>query len=187
MRITGGKSKGRHLVPLKGLSIRPTSDRVRESIFDIIGQHWEGKRVLDLFAGTGSLGLEALSRGADEAFFVDYAPYALSLLKKNIERCAVAHCSRIMRRDLTKGIPGKHPFGKGFIHLVFMDPPYRKNLIPKVAESLTGSSWLSPGALLIAECSREEWQPSAVGHFTMKDTRRYGDTKIIMYVYEVEE
>lgn len=187
MRITGGKVKGRHLASVKGLSIRPTSDRVREAVFDLIGQHWEGKRVLDLFAGTGSLGLEALSRGASEALFVDYSPYALKLLKKNIERCGFAHCSKIMRRDLGKTIPGKHPFGKNFFHLLFMDPPYRKNLIPKVVGHLGVSSLLSPGALMVAECAKRENPPSRIHPFVMNDTRIYGDTRITIYIHEVEE
>ncbi|MBW2096282.1 MAG: 16S rRNA (guanine(966)-N(2))-methyltransferase RsmD [Deltaproteobacteria bacterium] len=187
MRITGGKVKGRHLATVKGLSIRPTSDRVREAIFDLIGQHWEGKRVLDLFAGTGSLGLEALSRGASEALFVDHSPYALKLLKKNIERCGFACCSTVMRRDLRKTFPGKNLFGKDFFHLLFMDPPYRKNLIPKVMGDLAVSSLLSPGALLVAECSKTEHPPSPIDPFVLHDTRTYGDTRITIYTYEVEE
>jgi len=187
MRITGGKAKGRHLASVKGRSIRPTSDRVREAIFDLIGQHWEGKRILDLFAGTGSLGLEALSRGASDALFVDYSPYALKVLKKNIERCGFSSCSKIIRRDLRKTLPGKHLFGKDFFDLLFMDPPYRKNLIPKVARHLGGSLLLSPGALLVAECSKTEHPPSAIDPFVMHDTRTYGDTRIIIYTYEVEE
>jgi len=187
MRITGGKVKGRHLAAVKGLSIRPTSDRVREAIFDLIGQRWEGKRVLDLFAGTGSLGLEALSRGASEAFFVDSSPYALKLLKKNIERCEFAHCSKIMRRDLRKTLPGKHPFGKEFFHLLFMDPPYRRNLIPRVVGHLGVSPLISPGALLVAECSKTENLPSTINSFAMNDSRTYGDTRITIYMNEVDE
>ncbi|OPX41612.1 MAG: 16S rRNA (guanine(966)-N(2))-methyltransferase RsmD [Deltaproteobacteria bacterium] len=187
MRITGGKLKGRHLVALKGLSIRPTSDRVRQAIFNVIGQHWEGKRVLDLFAGTGSLGLEALSRGASEALFVDASPYALKLLKKNIERCGVAHCSRVIRRDLQKGPPEKQSAGERSFQLLFMDPPYGKNLIPKVMGRLGETSLLSPGSLLVAECSKNENLPSRTGRFAMHDVRIYGDTKITIYICEVVE
>jgi 16S rRNA (guanine966-N2)-methyltransferase len=187
MRITGGKIKGRQLSTLKGLSIRPTSDRVREAIFDLIGQHWEGKQVLDLFAGTGSLGLEALSRGADKALFVDYAPHALRLLQKNIERCAFGHCSKIVRKDLRKIGPGKDPFGRELFHLLFMDPPYRKNLITNHAERLIQSTPLSPGALLIAECARSEIPPTTVGPFEINDTRIYGDTRVTIYLNEVDE
>jgi 16S rRNA (guanine966-N2)-methyltransferase len=186
MRITGGTVKGRHLATIKGLSIRPTSDRVREAIFDLIGQHWEGKRVLDLFAGTGSLGLEALSRGAAEALFVDHAPQALRLLHKNIERCAFGHCSKVVRKDLRKIGPGKDPFGREFFHLLFMDPPYRKDLITHYAERLVQAAPLSPGALLIAECARSEIPPTTVGPFITNDMRTYGDTKVTIYLNEVE-
>lgn len=186
MRITGGKVKGRHLATVKGLSIRPTSDRVREAIFDLIGQHWEGRRVLDLFAGTGSLGLEALSRGATEALFVDYAPHALRLLQKNIERCAFDHCSKVVRKDLRKIGLGKNLFGREFFHLVFMDPPYRKDLITHYAGRLAQCIPLSPEALLIVECARSEIPPITVGPFMTKDMRTYGDTKITIYLNEVE-
>jgi 16S rRNA (guanine966-N2)-methyltransferase len=187
MRITGGKVRGRLLAAVKGYAIRPTSDRVREAIFDLVGHQWDGKRVLDLFAGTGSLGLEALSRGASEVLFVDYSSHALKLLRKNIERCGFAQCSKIMRRDLRRAPPGTYPFGKDSFHLVFMDPPYRQNLIPPAAGRLVRFLHLSSGALLVAECSKNEILPSSMNPFVMSDARTYGDTKITIYTYEVSE
>ena len=187
MKITGGKVRGRILAAVKGYAIRPTSDRVREAVFDLVGHQLDGMRVLDLFAGTGSLGLEALSRGASEALFVDYSFQALGLLRRNIERCGFTHCAKIMKRDLRRALPGKYPFGKDSFHLVFMDPPYRQKLIPLVAGHLARLSYLHSGGLLIAECAKSETLPSSMDPFVMSDSRTYGDTKITIYTYEVSE
>ena len=105
MRITGGEARGRHLESPKGMAIRPTSDRVREAVFNIIGQDLSGIRVLDLFAGTGSLGIEALSRGASHAFFVDNSQKSIYLIKKNLVLCGYQDSASVVKINLRHGIP----------------------------------------------------------------------------------
>lgn len=187
MRITGGEMKGRMLASLKGMEIRPTSDRVREAIFDLIGHELHGKTVLDLFAGTGSLGLEALSRGADTAVFVDHSQKALTMLRKNIGLCKFEHCARVIKKDLRKGLPKTPPSVVKEFHLVFLDPPYGKGYIPLVLEDLSSSAIFAARCLIVAESSKKEQPLSKVGPIAMRDTRSYGDTRITIYSYEVKQ
>lgn len=187
MKITGGQVKNRSLAHLKGSDIRPTSDRVREAVFDLIGQELAGRNVLDLFAGTGSLGLEALSRGAASALFVDRSLKAIHLIKKNVELCGFGYCTKVMRRDLRKGLPKSHPFLQKMFHLAFMDPPYREGFIPMVMMHLSDSIFLASGCLLVTESSKNERPGTAAGPFIVRDTRSYGGTRITIYSYEVEK
>src|SRR5512139_37752 len=125
MRITGGRLRGRRLASFRGLEIRPTSDRVREAIFDLLGHHLAGERVLDLFAGTGSLRIEALSRGAAWALFIDRSPKALKLIVKNLKLCGLESQGAVLLKDLLKGFPRRHRLLEEKMDLVFVDPPYR--------------------------------------------------------------
>jgi len=180
MRITGGGAKGRLLVSPKGMDIRPTSDRVREAIFNIIGQDLSGLKILDLFAGTGSLGLEALSRSAELAVFVDNAQRSIEIIKKNLTSCGYQDSGIILKRDLKKGISLSHPVLQQSFDLVFLDPPYGKNLIvPSLENFPTGI--LSNEVRVVAEFSKTEKLPRIIGSLEMADTRRYGDTRINIY------
>jgi len=121
--------KGRRLANLKGVTIRPTSDIVRGAIFDILGQTLTDLRVLDLFAGTGSLGIESLSRGAKKAVFVDSSYRAISIIKNNLIRCGYEELSMIIRAKLPNGLPHVQDLGGDQFDVVFIDPPYRKGYI----------------------------------------------------------
>ena len=129
MRIVAGRFKGRALAAPKSRDVRPTSDRLREALFDILAHRFsdnlEGARVLDLFAGTGALGLEALSRGAASALFVDNGAEARALIRENVEALALGGLTRIFRADATR--LGKAPAGPAFT-LAFLDPPYSLGL-----------------------------------------------------------
>jgi len=153
MRIISGACRGRKLVQIQGTDIRPTSDRVREAVFNILGPGIREKRVLDMFAGTGALGLEALSRGAQYAVFVDAARSSCDVIQRNIELCRVAEHARIIYHDLVKSsLPAFHqPFD-----LVFMDPPYNKGYPGKVFGKSGFSDILAPGAIIIVEQSAKE-------------------------------
>ena len=144
MRIVGGALRGRTLTAPKSQSVRPTSDRLRESIFDILAHSYddalEGAIVVDLFAGTGALGLEALSRGASRALFIDDGAEARALLRANIETLALGGVTRVFRRDATK--LGFAPPGEAF-SLAFLDPPYGKGLAPLALGQLMGGDWLA--------------------------------------------
>ena len=182
MRITGGQVRGRLLATPKISNIRPTSDRVREAIFNILGQDMSGLTVLDLFSGTGSLGLEALSRGALQAYFIDKSQESLDLVKKNLSLCGYPAQGKFFRKDLSKGVPGLLTLLDKAFDLVFMDPPYRKNLIPFLLNDLSDKELLESNAYVVIESSKSERLPSSPGNLQIIDIRRYGDTKISFYI-----
>ncbi len=156
MRIVGGRLRGRALAAPKTQAIRPTADRLRESLFNILTHAYDnpisGARVLDLFAGTGGLGMEAISRGAAFALFVDDGAEARALLRQNVEALGLAATARIFRRDATKLGPA-HPVEP--FSLVFLDPPYGKGLAEKALASAREGGWLTDGALVVVEESVE--------------------------------
>src|ERR1700758_252220 len=152
MRVVGGRLRGRNLASPSSQSIRPTADRLRESVFNILVHAYdnpiEGSRVLDLFAGTGALGIEAVSRGAAFALFVDNGAEARALLRNNVEALALGGVTKVYRRDATDLGPA-HPMEP--FSLVFLDPPYGKGLADTALLSLRDGGWLTPGALLVVE------------------------------------
>ena len=179
MRIVGGRLRGRALAAPKSAAVRPTADRLRESLFNILihayGDPVTGARVLDLFAGTGALGLEALSRGAAFTQFVDDGIEARALLRQNVEALGVAGTTRIFRRDATK-LGAAHPvepFG-----LVFADPPYGKGLAEKALVSARDGGWLTKEALIVVEESAEAAFAPPEG-FAEIERRRYDDTELV--------
>ena len=182
MRITGGHAKGRRLASLKGLSIRPTSDKVREAIFNLIGQNMAGLTVLDLFAGTGSLGLEALSRGASQVLFIDNAIQSIRLIKKNLKLCGYEAAGRVLKKDLNKGLPWKVPLKKKY-DLVFLDPPYGKGFLSPILRELTEKKIPAVPAVVIAESSKIDDLPPSMERMDRVDTRLYGETKVVIYHY----
>lgn len=158
MRIIAGLHRGRRLEAPPGEATRPTADRVRQALFDMLWHApWAGREaieeatVLDVFAGTGALGLEALSRGAAAAYFLEKDRVALGVLRANITACRESARAHIVAGDATR--PGK---ASAACSLVFLDPPYGKELVGKAVASLTLGGWIAPGALLIAETGREE-------------------------------
>ena len=181
MRITGGKAKGRHLSSLKGRSIRPTSDKVREAIFNIIGQDITGLKVLDLFAGTGSLGIEALSRGAVFSLFIDNSHLAVKVIQKNLTLCDYQNSGFVLKKDLRKGLPTGHPLCRKKFDLVFIDPPYGKNLIHPVLGEFSHGEILVPTAIIVIESFKKDDSLLLSNDFHLVVTRIYGKTKIDIY------
>lgn len=179
MRIIAGQFRGRALATIgkgdRGAHLRPTTDRVRESLFSVL-THLEvmaGARVLDLFAGTGALGLEALSRGAAHVTFVDDGRVAAGLIRQNIALTRSAGQTALIRRDATR--LGTCP-GPAF-DLVFLDPPYGKGLGQRALAAVQAGGWLVPGALVALEESTPTPVPAG---FTPQDSRKYGDTHITL-------
>ncbi len=182
MRIVGGKHKGVRLAGPKTRAIRPTSDRTREAMFNILlhGTHVldiEGARVLDLFAGTGALGLEALSHGAAYCHFVENDPSARGLIRENLETLGFTGVAKVWRRDATK--LGKcaplAPFD-----LVFADPPYGKGLGEQALASAFEGGWIAPHALVVLE-EDARTEIAAIEGLEELDRRNYGDTQVRIY------
>ena len=183
MRITGGTLRGRALTAPPDARVRPTSDKVRQAIFNILahndfrlGFSLDGARVADLFAGTGALGLEAISHGASYCLFVDDRAESRGLIRQNVEAFGLTGVSKIWRRDATD-LGAVNTGSGGPFDLVFLDPPYRKGLIALTLKSLRAGGWLSSNALLVAEFAEDEPVPAADG-FGLHNDRAYGDTRI---------
>ncbi len=190
MRIVGGRLKGRALITPRTNATRPTSDRARESIFNILahadwGPELEGARVIDLFAGSGALGFEALSRGAAFALFVETEAGARGALRENAEKLDLLGVTRMHRRDATA--LGKKPAGVGApFSLAFLDPPYRKGLIGPALAMLDKGEWLSPGAIAVVESAANEPSPAPEAtdaSFEVLDEREYGEARISFLRY----
>ena len=176
MRIITGKARGARLKAPKGLSTRPTSDRVKESLFSILGGRIAGRRVLDLFAGTGSLGLEALSRGAAYAVFVDRATG--NILRDNAEHAHLADAVRVMRGDVFASLSRLAVEGEQF-DLVFCDPPYAKGLWERALRVLDELPILSAGACVIVESGGEEREVPPLSRLSLLREEHYGRTTLI--------
>ncbi len=183
MRVTGGKVKGHRLTKVKGSHIRPTADMVRNSIFNILGQTLTGVTVLDLFAGTGSLGIECLSRGAKRAVFIDNSRRALAIIKKNLTICGLEELSMVIREELPKGLNRIRNLGCGQFDLVFIDPPYGKGHIEPTMNKLVESNLLTHDAMVVAESSTSanDPLPCKIPHLQLQQTRSYGSTVIGFY------
>ncbi|MCX7899028.1 MAG: 16S rRNA (guanine(966)-N(2))-methyltransferase RsmD [Methylocystis sp.] len=179
MRIVGGALRGRALSSPRSQTIRPTTDRLRESVFDILAHRFRdpvaGASVIDLFAGTGALGFEALSRGAARTLFVDNGAEARALIRANCEALGVGGVTRIFRRDATK--LGAAPPGETF-SLAFLDPPYGKGLTTPALRALIDGGWLTEGALLVIEEAADA-DLDLPAPLALEDRRRYGDTQFI--------
>ena len=180
MRVVGGRLKGRGLASPSSREIRPTADRLRESLFNILMHAYrnpvDGARVLDLFAGTGALGIEAISRGAKFTLFVDNGAEARALLRNNVEALGLGGVTKVFRRDATD-LGAAHPVEP--FSLVFLDPPYGKGLSEKALASLRDGGWLTPGAMLVLEEAKAARVVAPEGYEEL-ERRAYDDTEFVL-------
>ena len=187
MRITGGSAKGRHLIRPKAgwCFIRPTGDRVREALFSILGNEVTGALVLDLYAGTGALGLEALSRGAETAVFVDQSRRALELIRGNLKSCFPSAKVSLQQLNLSRSESierlNRKTSGKFIFDIIFLDPPYEKKLAEKTLTMLERETLLKENGLVVAEERASEELAEQYGTLSLVDRRRYGETGIWLY------
>jgi 16S rRNA (guanine(966)-N(2))-methyltransferase RsmD len=177
MRIISGMSRGRKLATPKNQILRPTSDRVKESIFNILREQIEGKVVLDLFAGTGNLGIEALSRGAKKAFFVEKGRQALRLIQRNLTQCRLEEQSEIIPKDANRAIGILNQRRVSF-DLILMDPPYERGLIKRTFMKLNSHPIYHKDSILVIEHDRREPLSKAMIGWNLIRERRVGDTVI---------
>ncbi|HLY53969.1 MAG TPA: 16S rRNA (guanine(966)-N(2))-methyltransferase RsmD [Stellaceae bacterium] len=181
MRIVAGRHRGREIAAPEGFDVRPTSDRARQALFNILehgrfaasGSPFAGQRVLDAFAGTGALGLEALSRGAAEAVFMETAPAARQALAANIKRLGEGERCQVLAADATAPPRAVSPCA-----VAFLDPPYRSGLGTVALAALAGRGWLLPGALAVLEVAAREEVETPAG-FVIEEERVYGAARLV--------
>lgn len=180
MRVIAGEFKGRRLSPVPGQSTRPTTDKVKESIFNIIGPYFNGGTVLDLFAGTGALGIEAISRGMTRGIFIDKEPKALQVVRENIEACKLEKQTELYRNDAGRAIQQLEQ-KQIKIDLVFLDPPYHLHIIPLLMAEMTKRDLLTEEAVLVAEHSAGTVLPVVIESLERWRFAEYGDTAVSFY------
>lgn len=181
LRVIAGSARGRRIKTLPGRTTRPTADRVKEALFNILGGSVAGARVLDLFAGTGSLGIEALSRGAASAVFIDADPRCRRLIYDNLMAVGLAGRGRVRGGRLPDALAVLAAEGYSF-DLVFLDPPYGRGLLPPVLAALGQAGVLAAGARVVAEHHRDDAVGPVPPGWELRDSRRYGDTLLSFFV-----
>jgi 16S rRNA (guanine966-N2)-methyltransferase len=177
MRIISGSCRGRKLTPIEGLDIRPTSDRIRETVFNILGPRVKNARVLDLFAGTGALGLEALSRGAAHAVFVDVSAFACRTIRQNIDRCRFFGQADLIQQDLIFPLHDPAVISRCF-DLIFIDPPYHRGYIKKIVEKQNIAAILSDSGIMVAEHATKESLSFPLDGLDIFRQKKYSKTTI---------
>ena len=176
MRVIGGVARGRKLREPVGISIRPTGDMVKESVFNIIQFDIEGRRVLDLFAGTGQLGIEALSRGAKSAVFVDLKPEAIKLIRENVKICGFTELASVYNRDAIRYICSDETFD-----IIFLDPPYNTSLIDKIISKIIEFDKLNLNGIIICEMKADTVIPDKFPLYFSYREYIYGNVKIVRF------
>ncbi len=182
MRVIGGIARGRRLTAFQGDNIRPTTDRVREALFSILTSRLgslEGSAVLDLFAGSGALGIEALSRGAAKACFVDRARQSISTIRKNLELCGLDDRAELLQSESLTALNGI--LRERAFDLVFMDPPYGKHSVAGLLDPIGKASLLTERGVVVVETGRQDDVPQVASGLQCFDQRRYGSTLLSFY------
>lgn len=182
MRVISGQAKGRKLYAVPGDRTRPISDRVKQALFDILAAEVIEARFLDLFAGTGSVGIEALSRGAERAVFVERSTAAVRVIRRNLEITQLSDRAEIVQRDVFDLLARPNPWLKPF-HLIYVAPPQYRGLWADTLEALDAqpARWLSPDGLIVVQIFPKEFHPLELDHFFLADRRDYGSTALCFY------
>ena len=183
--MIAGSARGRRLRSLDSMGVRPTTDRLKESLFSTLGPEIRGKRVLDLFAGSGALGIEALSRGARHATFVDSSPPAIAMIKANLAATGLGESAHVVRQKAEAFAAGDHPGGTEPFDLVLADPPYETGIPARALERLLTCGRLAPGAMVVVEVSSRLKELTPPLGYRLLDSRKYGDSKLL-YLTEDE-
>ena len=179
MRVIAGRAKGTRLNSVPGLSTRPTGDRVKEALFNILGSAVRDSAFLDLYAGSGSIGLEALSRGAHFVVWVDSSSACTGQIRANLQKTHLEG-GVIYTNDVFRALVQLNGRGQQF-DFVFLDPPYDQGLVRKTLEQVAGLDILKKDGIIIAEASKKEEAPLDVSKLCLERTQHYGDTKLLFY------
>lgn len=177
MRVITGTARGRRLTTLEGNDVRPTTDRVKEAIFSVIQFDIEGRRMLDLFAGSGQMGIEALSRGAHSAVFVDSSPASIAVVRENLKSCGMTDRAEVEQSDAKMYLCSRA--GREEFDFAFLDPPYGKGILQSVLPQVTRV--MKSGGQIICECPMGEELPESVGDFSIHREYIYGKIKVTFY------
>ena len=183
MRVITGTARGRRLRTLEGNDVRPTTDRVKEAVFSVIQFDIEGRRILDLFAGSGQMGIEALSRGAVEAVFVDSSPDSIAVVRENLKTCGLNRAAVVIQGDASAYLAPRT--GRREFDYAFLDPPYGRGILQSLLPAV--ASVIKPGGAIICESPCEEELPETVGEFAIDREYRYGRIKVTFYRVPDEE
>ncbi len=180
MRVIAGAARGRPLKTVKGLAVRPTTDRVRESLFNVLQPLVAGSVFLDLFAGSGAVGIEALSRGADRAVFVEQAGTHLKIIADNLDKTGLRDRAELLRGDVLNMIPSLGVRGERF-DLIFLDPPYGQDLVPRTLAVLAAAAVTVPGGVAVCEHHRKDPVPPSAGLLLRFRELGFGETVLSFY------
>ena len=177
MRVITGSARGRRLKELEGMETRPTTDRVKEGLFNVLQFDIEGRKVLDLFAGTGQLGIECLSRGAASAVFVDRRPDAAALTRENLKLCDLTDRSRVVAGDSMEFLKA----AREKYDLIFLDPPYQSDLLDRALEAIARFDILREHGIIVCESAAERTIPQLEAPYERGREYRYGKIKLTLF------
>ncbi|WP_042160375.1 16S rRNA (guanine(966)-N(2))-methyltransferase RsmD [Paenibacillus gorillae] len=182
MRVIAGAAKGRTLKAVPGMNTRPTTDKVKEAIFSMIGPYFDGGVALDLFAGTGGLGIEAWSRGVERTIFIDREKISIDIIRHNTEMARMGSAAEIYRNDAERAIKLLEKRGVVF-KLVFLDPPYKMTQMDELMTDLAQRSMLEEDAIIVVEHDAAHLYPEHIEQFEQLKQSKYGDTAVTIYRY----
>jgi 16S rRNA (guanine966-N2)-methyltransferase len=183
MRVIAGKAKGRTLKLVPGKGTRPVADRVKEALFDILSWQLPGCRFLDLFAGTGSVGIEALSRGAQEVVFVERAPQAVRVIRDNLQRTGLTTGAHVVHDDAFRFVTqtgGRQAADDGF-DIIYVAPPQYQDLWSRALLALDAGPLLAPDGVVVVQIFPKEYRPLPLQRLVLTDQRTYGSTMLCFY------
>jgi 16S rRNA (guanine966-N2)-methyltransferase len=186
LRVIAGSAKGRRLATLRTLALRPTPDRVREALFNILGTRIDGAAVLDLFAGSGAVGLEAVSRGAQLAILVESHGAACRLTEKNLQRCGLHQQASVWCRDVLSALRVLKSQGRAF-DVIFLDPPYQTSLLEDTLQQLGDARLVTTHGQVIAEHFFKRALSERYGRLRHVRGARFGDVALSFYQVEDQE
>lgn len=183
MRIIAGNARGTKLFMVPGKHVRPTADRIKESLFHVIGPFFHGGKALDLFAGTGNLGLEALSRGIEQAVFVDSSLQSVRTVQRNLEKTRFLEKAIVWKKDARRAIADCAAKGWKF-ELIFLDPPYHLDLYVPVLQEINKHQLLQEDGVIVAEHAKDVKLPEQLGSLCTLRDLKYSDINIRLYGFD---